>query len=289
MRYEGMIYRPPSEANSLILQVTIGCYHNKCTFCSMYKNEKFRIRDLKEIFEDLEESKLYYGKVKKVFLADGDALCLPTETLKKILLKIKEVHPYCNRIGIYATAKDVLKKSEEELKELNNLGLGIIYMGLETGSAEILEDINKGVTVEEYIKASQKLKPTGIKLSVTVISGLGGKEKWEKHAIETGKVISLMDPEYVGLLTLLLDSNSEITKQVEEGEITLLKPKEIMEETKLMLENMNVTNCVFRSNHASNYVALGGTLPYDKEDLIDTLDAILKERFRYKKDKYRSF
>lgn len=289
MRYEGMIYRPPSEANSLILQVTIGCYHNKCTFCSMYKNEKFRIRDLKEIFEDLEESKLYYGKVKKVFLADGDALCLPTETLKKILLKIKEVHPYCNRIGIYATAKDVLKKSEEELKELNNLGLGIIYMGLETGSAEILEDINKGVTVEEYIKASEKLKPTGIKLSVTVISGLGGKEKWEKHAIETGKVISLMDPEYVGLLTLLLDSNSEITKQVEEGEITLLKPKEIMEETKLMLENMNVTNCVFRSNHASNYVALGGTLPYDKEDLIDTLQAILKERFRYKKDKYRSF
>lgn len=289
MRYEGMIYRPPSEANSLILQVTIGCYHNKCTFCSMYKNEKFRIRDLKEIFEDLEESKLYYGKVKKVFLADGDALCLPTEILKKILLKIKEVHPYCNRIGIYATAKDVLKKSEEELKELNNLGLGIIYMGLETGSAEILEDINKGVTVEEYIKASQKLKPTGIKLSVTVISGLGGKEKWEKHAIETGKVISLMDPEYVGLLTLLLDSNSEITKQVEEGEITLLKPKEIMEETKLMLESMNVTNCVFRSNHASNYVALGGTLPYDKEDLIDTLEAILKERFRYKKDKYRSF
>ncbi|NEZ47766.1 B12-binding domain-containing radical SAM protein [Clostridium niameyense] len=289
MRYEGMIYRPPSEANSLILQVTIGCCHNKCTFCSMYKNEKFRIRDLKEIFEDLEKSKLYYGKVKKVFLADGDALCLPTETLKKILLKIKEVHPYCNRIGIYATAKDVLKKSEEELKELNSLGLGIVYMGLETGSAEILEDINKGVTVEEYIQSSKRLKPTGIKLSITIISGLGGKEKWEKHAIETGKVVSLMDPEYVGLLTLLLDSNSEITKQVEKGEIILLKPKEIMQETKLMLENMNVTNCVFRSNHASNYVALGGTLPYDKEDLIYTLDTILKERFRYKKDKYRSF
>ncbi|EJP6471940.1 MULTISPECIES: radical SAM protein [unclassified Clostridium] len=287
MRYEGNIYRPPSEANSLILQVTIGCSHNKCSFCSMYKNEKFRVRDLKEIFEDLEESKLYYRRINRIFLADGDALCLKTETLKKILLKIKEIHPQCERVGIYATAKDLLRKSVEELKELKELGLGIVYMGLESGSPEILEDINKGVKVEEYIEASKKAKASGIKSSITIISGLGGKEKWQQHAIETGKSLSLIDPDYVGLLTLLLDEGTEMTEQVKRGEITLLKPEEVMKETKLMLENMNVTNCIFRSNHASNYVALSGTLPRDKENLINIIDNILNGDFYYKEDIYR--
>ncbi|WP_251859432.1 radical SAM protein [Clostridium sp. Marseille-Q2269] len=287
MRYEGNIYRPPSEANSLILQITIGCSHNKCSFCSMYKNEKFRVRELKDIFEDLEESQKYYRRIEKVFLADGDALCLKTENLKKILLKIKETQPYCRRVGIYATAKDVLRKTVEELKELRELGLGIIYMGLESGSAEILEDINKDVTIDEYVEACKKTKASGIKSSITVISGLGGKEKWKKHAVETGKILSLMDPDYVGLLTLLLDEDTEMTEQVKRGEITLLKPEEIMRETKLMLENMNVSNCVFRSNHASNYVALGGTLPQDKEKLIKIIENILKEDFYYKEDIYR--
>lgn len=287
MRYEGAVYRPPSEANSLIIQTTIGCSHNKCSFCAMYKDDKFRVRELKEIFEDLEQGKLYYAKINRIFLADGDALCLKTESLKKILLKIKETHPQCERVGIYGTAKDILRKSIEELRELKELGLGIIYMGLESGSAEILKDINKGIDLEEFIDASKKVKDSGIKLSVTVISSLGGKEKWEEHAIETGKVVSLIDPDYLGVLTLLLNEDTKMASQVKKGEITLLKPEEVMMETKLMLENMNVTNCIFRSNHASNYVPLKGILPKDKEKLIKTIDNILSGDFYYKKDKYR--
>lgn len=287
MRYDGIVYRPPSEANSLIIQITIGCSHNKCSFCSMYKDKKFKVRKLKDIFQDLEQSKLYYRKINRIFLADGDALCLKTESLKEILLKIKEIHPQCKRVGIYGTAKDILRKSIDELKELKDLGLGIIYMGLESGSEEILQDINKGVSLEEFIEASKKVKASGIKLSVTAISSLGGKEKWEEHAIETGKAISLIDPDYLGVLTLILNEDTKMARKIEDGNITLLRPEEVMKETKLMLENMNVTNCIFRSNHASNYVSLKGTLPIDKENLINTIDNILSEDFYYKKDKYR--
>lgn len=158
MRYEGIVYRPPSEAYSFIIQVTIGCAHNKCSFCAMYKDKKFRIRKLEEIYEDLQKGRKYYNKVKRIFLADGDALCIPIEDLEKILRKIKELFPECERVGIYATPKDILRKSLENLKELKNLGIGIIYMGLESGSDEILKSIDKGVTQEQMIDAGKKLK-----------------------------------------------------------------------------------------------------------------------------------
>ncbi|WP_027623088.1 radical SAM protein [Clostridium lundense] len=287
MRYEGIVYRPPSEAYSFIVQVTVGCAHNKCSFCSMYKNKKFRIRNLEEIFADLEEGKTYYSRVDKIFLADGDALCLPTEHLKKILLKIKELFPQCNRVGVYSTPKDILRKSLEDLKELGNLGLGIIYMGLESGSEEILKDINKGVTQEEMIQAGKKVKKSGIPLSLTVISGIGGRENLERHGIETGKVISQINPDFVGLLTLMLEQGTEITSKVNSGEFNLLTPQEVMLETKILLQNTNVTNCIFRSNHASNYVSLKGTLPFDKERIINTIDQILNEGYRYKSEIFR--
>lgn len=287
MRYEGIVYRPPSEAYSFIVQVTVGCAHNKCSFCSMYKNKKFRIRSLEEIFADLEEGKTYYSKVDKIFLADGDALCLPTEHLKKILLKIKELFPLCNRVGVYATPKDILRKSLEDLKELKKLGLGIIYMGLESGSEEVLRDINKGVTQEEMIQAGKKVKESGIPLSLTVISGIGGREQLEKNGIETGKVISQINPDFLGLLTLMLETGTEITDKIDSGEFSLLTPQEIMLETKILLQNTDVTNCVFRSNHASNYVSLKGTLPFDKERLINTIDQILNEGYSYKSEIFR--
>ncbi|PRR80138.1 coproporphyrinogen III oxidase [Clostridium liquoris] len=287
MEYEGIVYRPPSEAYSLIIQVTIGCAHNKCSFCSMYKNKKFRIRSLKEIFHDLEEGKNYYRRIDKIFLADGDALCLPTDHLKSILIKIKELFPQCNRVGIYATPKDILRKSLEDLQELRELGLGIIYMGLESGSEEILKDINKGVTQKEMIEAGKKVKKSGIPLSLTVISGIGGKDKLYNHGVETGKVISEINPDFIGLLTLMLEPGTEITDKVASGEFNLLTPEEVMLETKVLLQNTEVTNCIFRSNHASNYVSLKGTLPFDKDKLIHTIDEILKEGYNYKSELYR--
>lgn len=287
MRYEGNVFRPPSEAYSLIIQVTIGCAHNKCTFCGMYKNERFRVRELSDIVQDLAMARAHLGKVRRIFLADGDALCLSFAKLEAILTEIQRIFPECERVGIYATPKDILRKSPEELRELNKLGLGILYVGLETGSDEILQEIKKGVTAEEVIAAGRKASESGLLVSVTVISGLGGRAKWQEHAIKTGQVLSEMDPHYVGLLTLMLVDGTEMKRKVDEGEMVLLTPEEIMQETRLMLENMNVTNCIFRSNHASNYVTLKGTLPQDKSRLIGTIDSILKGGYQFKPEIFR--
>ncbi|WP_315116316.1 radical SAM protein [uncultured Clostridium sp.] len=287
MRYEGVVYRPPSEANSLIVQITIGCAHNKCIFCGMYKNKKFRVRKTEEILEDLIQVRNYYDRVERIFLADGDALCLKTEDLKHILYKIREIFPECNRIGIYATPKDVLNKSLEELSELRDLGLGIIYMGLESGSEKILKEINKGVTKEEMITAGKKIKESKIPLSLTLISGLGGRENWENHAVESADVISIINPDYLGLLTLMVEDGTELYDKISKGEFSLLNPEEVMMETKTMLQNIYVTNCIFRSNHASNYVALKGTLPQEKDLLLDKIHKILTTEYNYKNENFR--
>lgn len=277
MRYEGAVFRPPSEANSLIIQVTLGCSYNKCSFCIMYKDKKFRIRKLEDIFEDLEMARASYKSVKKIFLADGDALILKTENLAKILLKIRELFPECERVTSYASAQDVMRKSDEDLKRLRLLGLYMVYIGVESGSDEILGDVNKNSTAADMITAGQKVKKAGIILSVTLISGLGGIEKWELHAVESAKVISAMDPEYLGLLTLGLTKKSPMYDKVAKGEITLLKPKEVMKETRKFVENLEVTNCVLRSNHVSNYVALAATLNREKQQLINQIDSLIKD------------
>ena len=240
MKYEGSVYRPPSEAQSLIIQATIGCSHNKCTFCSMYKDKKFRIRKVEEVLADIEESKRYYRMVSRVFLADGNALAMKTEDLKRILLKIREVMPECERVGIYSSPKDILRKTEAELRELEELGLGIAYMGLESGSDAILRSINKGVTSSEMITAGKKLISSGIKLSVTLISGIGGKSGWSEHALESARVINEIDPHYLGLLTLLVEPGTEMEQQLEKGEFELLGPKEVMEETRLLIDNQPI-------------------------------------------------
>jgi radical SAM superfamily enzyme YgiQ (UPF0313 family) len=287
MRYEGTVYRPPSEAYSLIVQVTIGCSHNGCSFCNMYKEKKFRIRDLKDIMEDLEQAKLTYGVVRKIFLADGDALVLETNKLELVLLKIKELFPSCERVGIYATPKDILRKSVEELRKLKDFGIGIVYLGVESGSNDILKSINKGVTTKEMIMAGRKVKESGIKLSTTLISGIGGRDNISEHAIESAKVISAIDPDYVGFLTLMLERGTPIYEEVEKEKFHMLTPEEVMQEIREFLQNVEVTNCIFRSNHASNYVSLGGTLPQDKNRLLEDIDEALKGNHTYKQEKYR--
>ena len=269
MRYEGMIYRPPSEARSYLLQVTVGCSHNKCTFCSMYKDKQFHIRKMEDIFEDIEMARRYYGNVRKIFLCDGDALCLSTDKLLAILGRLAETFPECERVGVYGSARDVNRKTDEELRQLKEAGLDIVYLGAESGSEKVLKAINKGATRRELIDAVKKIEANGIMASVTFISGLGGRELWEEHAVQTGKMISEMQPTYASLLTLMLEPGAPMREDVLEGRFELLTPEEVMAEALLLLENINVEKtCVFRSNHASNYLPLGGDLPRDKEYMM---------------------
>ncbi|WP_010233482.1 radical SAM protein [Clostridium arbusti] len=287
MKYEGIVYRPPSEAHSLIVQVTIGCAHNKCTFCSMYKDKKFRIRTLEEIDKDLYDARENYNYVERIFLADGDSLVLSMENLKYILLKIKELFPECKRVAAYAAPKDILRKSSEELRQLKSLGIGILYMGIESGNDIILKEIQKGVTSFEIIKAGQKVKNSGIKLSVTFISGIGGKYRWKENARDSAKAINDINPDYIGLLTLMVEPNTDIYDSINSGKFKLLNPEEVMMETRELIRNIHVQNCIFRSNHASNYVALGGTLPQDKEKLITLIDDALSGKYGYKAEGLR--
>lgn len=287
MRYEGSVYRPPSEAYSLIIQATIGCTHNKCTFCKMFKDKQFRVRNIEEVEEDLEMARNHYRHIKRIFLADGNALALKTDKLERILLKIKNLFPECERVGIYGAPKDILGKSVEELEKLKDLGLGILYLGVESGSDEVLKRVKKGVTSQEMIQAGQRVVESGIELSVTLISGLGGEDKWLEHARESARVINAMNPRYLGLLTLLIDKGTEIYDEVQNGDFKILTPKDVMLETKELIENLNVKNCVFRSNHASNYVALEGILSKDKDALVKQIEESLKNPYDMKEEIFR--
>lgn len=287
INYEGTVYRPPSEAYSLIAQVTIGCAHNKCSFCSMYKDKKFKIKNLGEVYEDLYEARKLYKSVKRIFLADGDAFVLSFDQLKDILNKIKELFPECERVSSYAAPKDILRKSEEEITALKEFGLKMLYMGIESGSDSILKDINKGVTSSDIIEAGKKAKDSGMKLSVTLISGIGGKDKLLENAIESAKVINAVEPDYLGTLTLMIEPNTPMHKAVKSGKFQILNPDEAMFEMRELIKNINVKNCIFRSNHASNYMPIGGTLSKDKEKLIKLIDDVLDGKFEYKPEGFR--
>lgn len=288
MRYEGSIYRPPSEAYSLIVQVTIGCAHNKCTFCSMFKDKKFRVRNVSEVLEDLDSARQHYRRVNRIFLADGDALVLQNKDLLVILDHIKKLFPECERVGIYGSPQDVLRKSHEELVELLEHGIGIVYIGAESGSDKVLVDIKKGATRKEIIEAVQKIEASGIQASVTFISGIAGQDGWEDHAIQTGTMISEMEPSYAGLLTLMVEPGTELYEEISEGRFKLLSPTDVVKETALLLENTSVSKtCVFRSNHASNYISLKGDLPQDKERMLDQLRNAMKHTEMLKDDRFR--
>lgn len=277
LRYEGLVYRPPSEARSLIVQVTIGCAHNKCTFCTMYKDKQFRVRKKEEVLEDFQMAYDTYGdRIRRIFLADGDALIVRTPDLLDILNLIREKFPSTERVTSYGTPGDILRKSEEELKSLARAGLDMVYMGAESGDAVTLERINKGVTREEIIEAGQKLRRCGIRSSITLISGLGGRERKREHAVESAKLISAIKPDYVGFLTLMLDESTEIYRQIQAGEMELLTPEEVVEEMRLFLTNVDSQGTVFRANHASNYVILKGNLNEDIKEMLQRLDEVEK-------------
>lgn len=287
MRYEGTVYRPPSEAYSLIIQVTIGCAHNRCTFCNMYREKKFRVREKEEIMADLDEARAMYGPmVRRVFFADGDALVVKTETLLELLAYVHKNFPGAERISSYGTAKDVLKKSEEDLKALAAAGLELIYLGAESGDDRVLEHINKDVTAAEIIAAGQKLKRCGLKTSVTLISGLGGRKGIHEHAVKSAELISAMNPEYASFLTLRLYEGTKMNEEVKRGEMELITPDEIVEEMELFLKNVDSPGTIFRTNHASNYVVLAGTLNEDTSRMLAQLEEA-KEKQRYRLEEWR--
>lgn len=278
MRYEGAIYRPPSEAGSLILQATIGCSHNKCIFCITFIDKKYRERDLQDIFEDIDSAAGYYQNVRRVFLADGNAMAMDASKLLAILHRLYKTFPQLERVSVYATPQDLLHKEPRELEALQKAGMGIVYMGVETGNEELLAWIRKGATREEVSKAGQRARKAGLTLSVTVINGLGGYEKMAAHAHDTATLLNEIDPEYLGLLTLMVCQGTPLARRVERGQFEVPAPLEMLHEIRLMLEPLELTNCIFRCNHASNYLPLKGTLPQDKKALLQALDAVYQQR-----------
>jgi radical SAM superfamily enzyme YgiQ (UPF0313 family) len=257
----------------------VGCSHNKCTFCPAYKEKKFRIKSLKEILYNIDEAADYSdGEVRRVFLCDGDPLIIPQAHLLSIIDYLRTKFDKLQRVSLYGNAKSVLRKSVRQLKELKERKLGIIYLGLESGDPVVLQRIQKGVTVGQMIEAAEKVRMAGIKLSVTVILGLGGKERSHVHALETIRVLNRMMPQYVGALTLMLAPGTVLYQSYKNGEFTLPEQFELIEELRTMIAESQLENCLFFSNHASNYLPIQARLPKDKMKTLEEIDAVLHTR-----------
>lgn len=275
MHYEGNIIRPPSEANSILLQITVGCSRNKCTFCGTYMGERFRIKNDDIIMADIAFAAEYCKKQRRVFLCDGDALIIPQKRLLKILVEIKNQLPWVTRVGVYANAKSLKMKTPDELEALREHGIGIAYMGLESGDDVTLKKIDKGAKAETMIRMGRKARNAGIKLSITVLIGIAGKERSTIHAQETGRVLSAIDPEYVGALSLMLIPGTPLHKDYVAGRFPLLKPDEMLQELRTMIEHTTLTRGLFHANHASNYLPIKARLPRDKAATLKLIDDAL--------------
>ena len=275
MNYEGTVYRPPSEAYSLIVQITVGCSHNGCTFCNMYKAKQFHLNPLEQILSDFNEAREMYHYIDRIFLADGDALIYPTKDLITILDYIKETFPECQRVTSYATPRSLLLKTPDELKEIRQHGLNMLYLGLESGCDKILSHVNKGETSSKIVEAGKKAKDALFKLSVTILSGLGGEEMWEEHALETARAISEMKPDYIGEMTLNIIPGTKLYEEKKSGRFELPSPECILKETRLLIENIDDEGAIFRSNHVSNYLNIRGTFNSGREDMMHQIDSAL--------------
>jgi radical SAM superfamily enzyme YgiQ (UPF0313 family) len=274
-----VVIRPPSEANSFLLPVTIGCSNNTCTFCDGYLGVKFRIRSMEDIKEHIDiVAQGYSWSVNRVFLENGDALICPQPFLVEVLEYLRKKFPNLERVGTYATPRSALIKSGGELIRLRELGLKIAYLGVESGDEDVLKRVKKGATRAEIVEAGIKLKQAGIITSVTVILGLGGIEGSEKHAISTGKVLTEIDPDYAGALTLMLVPGTQLYQECKDGKFALISPLQSLVELKLIIENSDFTNCFFTSNHASNYLPIRAQLPQQKEELLKLLDSVIKSK-----------
>jgi radical SAM superfamily enzyme YgiQ (UPF0313 family) len=263
-----MVIRPPSEAYSILLQVTVGCSHNKCNFCGTYKDKRFRIKPDERILKDIRFASQYCRRQDKVFLMDGDALIIPQKRLVWILEQIRQYLPWVKRVGLYANAKSIKMKSDEELKQLRDLGLGIAYLGVETGHGELLKQICKGTSRENLILQGRRIKAARIKLSVTVLLGIAGPELSLEHARETGSLLTAMNPDFVGALTVMVLPNTELGQEFNKGNFKPLSITQTLTELGEMLASTQLSRGLFYSNHASNYLPIKVRFPEGKEPAL---------------------
>ena len=265
MNYEGKVYRPWPEANSILIQTTLGCTHNKCTFCDMFREKRFRIRKIEEIFRDIDEARQIYPHVSSIFLIDGNVLALKTAFLLKLIGKIASTFPECSKISLYAGLNDLRRKSVEELKELKQAGLTMAYTGLESGDLETLQRIKKGLTPEQAVEGMAKAKAAGINILVSIIFGIGGRKRSREHIIETTKLLNLMRPEELAPMALAVQPGTELANQIETGEFIQASPLQILEEEKYLLENLENFNTFYWGDHGNNIVSSKGTLPESRK------------------------
>lgn len=275
MHYEGIIIRPPSEADSIILQVTVGCSHNKCTFCGTYKGTAFRIKDPAVIDEDLAFAARYCRRQRRVFLADGDALIMPQEQLTVLLDRLRSKLPWVSRISLYGNAKSILMKSTADLRKLKEKGLDRVYLGLESGSDNVLKRIRKGVDSRAMIRAAQRVREAGIFLSVTVLLGISGWQDSADHARATSEVLNEMNPNQIAALTLILLENTPLFDDAAAGRFVLPDQAGILTELRALVAGITLNRVQFQANHASNYLLISGRLNRDRKSIIAYIDKAL--------------
>jgi radical SAM superfamily enzyme YgiQ (UPF0313 family) len=273
VRYVGSVYRPPSEADSYLLQVTIGCSHNECTYCAMYIEKKFSARPQADVLADVAEAGRRFPGTRRVFLLDGDAMTLSTARLVPVLEALNAAFPRLQRVGSYVNAVSVLSKSDADLARLRDLKLTIGYLGLETGDPVTAARIVKGATVDEEVEAVRRAQAAGIKMSVMVLLGVGGTARTKEHATATAEALTRMDPRFVSCLCVTPVPGTPMADEVARGDLVLPTPQGTLDELRTIVEESRLTGAVFRSNHASNWLPLAGRLPADRERLLEAIDA----------------
>ncbi len=276
---EPPVFRPPSEANSLILQATLGCSHNRCTFCGSYRTKQFKVKPFAQFREEVEQlARTQRIRPKRIFIADGDAFVLSASQLLEILTLLTKEFPDVERISIYASGTNVLRKTDEELTQIRKAGLDLVYIGLESGDDEVLQLVNKGINNQDHITACLRLKKAGYNVSPIIILGVGGKSRSQQHATHTAATIRVIDPPYLAALTLMLVPGTELHAQAQLGEFQPLDPLETLEELRTIIDGLTgLTHCVFRTNHASNYLPLRGILSRDRQRLLNAIDSVLND------------
>ena len=275
MDYVGKIFRPPSEARSVLLQISTGCSHNQCTYCDMYRQKSFRVKPWEVVERDIEEAAQMGPLTDKLFLCDGDALILPTRRILEVLDRVKERMPWIRRVGVYGDTRSVGRKSVADLQKLREAGLGIVYHGVESGDDAVLRRIVKGGTRQECVDAAVKLRSAGIAHSVIVLLGIGGVELSESHAAETASLLTLMDPPFVGALTTTVLPGTPLFDLEKGGKFVLPDKFGLLRELRTLVAQSRLTNCRFSSNHASNYLPVRSTMPDDRDAVLGILDQVI--------------